>query len=461
MANMIDCGSNAATVLAQLMTPARNRYYYGKLLDAAHFDLEQDYGNRKRWLLNRLSLGAGVLCGLDVTIAQGPNGPLVYVSPGVAIDGVGREIIVPVTSPGINPLQPTDDCGQPSGTALTAPATVTLYLCYHECQAEPAPVMVSQCGPDQTCECGLIRERYRLQIRQGAFPNQPIPCGNFFSAPPDAGDPDRRRRLCGLLDPSCGTPADACVALAEIDIPATGAPTVDQCVCRTIVYSNSVLLDLILCLAERVDQCCGGKTAQLPVVTQVWPANAESIIQNKNTVEWDNFNKTPHVDITFSAAMNPSQLNAPDTWLAVYAVQLPGPAAGGNEATVYRFKLTQVPSSSLQPPPPTSGSTVTYRLDHDPIVPAYYLILIEATGGTMTDTQTPANTLAADYVGTGPALSAADIATCWALAPGSGGALPVADVTGGFVNSGAALPSGGDEVAGGVFTSWFQLARQA
>src|SRR5437764_2971037 len=36
-----------------LNTPKRMRYSYGLLMDKLHFDLEQQYFNNKRWLLNR------------------------------------------------------------------------------------------------------------------------------------------------------------------------------------------------------------------------------------------------------------------------------------------------------------------------------------------------------------------------------------------------------------------------
>src|SRR5688572_14861911 len=77
--------------LDELAAPKRNHYFYGKLLDEMHLRLEQDYFNGKRALLNRLALGAGVLCGLRVE----PDGKFVKVSAGAAIDGFGREIIVP------------------------------------------------------------------------------------------------------------------------------------------------------------------------------------------------------------------------------------------------------------------------------------------------------------------------------------------------------------------------------
>ena len=49
-----------------LATPARNNYFYGKLLDEQHFRLEQRDFNNKRWLLNRLAVGEGVFCGLGL-----------------------------------------------------------------------------------------------------------------------------------------------------------------------------------------------------------------------------------------------------------------------------------------------------------------------------------------------------------------------------------------------------------
>src|SRR5690606_7230506 len=164
--SMFDCGQAERELLARLATPARNRYYYGKLLDSYHLELEQRYGNNKRWLINRLTLGSGVLCGLDV-VADAEGGRI-RVTAGVAVDGVGREIIVPENSPPVDPHQPTDDCGRPDGEPVRGDGVVTIYACYHECETEPAPVLVSECGPERTCENGIVRERYRLRVGRGA-----------------------------------------------------------------------------------------------------------------------------------------------------------------------------------------------------------------------------------------------------------------------------------------------------
>ncbi len=256
MGTTIDCGPAARDLLARLSTPARNRYYYGKLLDAHHLDLEQSYHNRKRWLLNRLSLGTGALCGLEVS--DNIDHTELRVSAGVAIDGWGREIIVPVPSRGVDPRQPSDDCGRPMGTPIAGAATVTLWICYHECEAEPAPALVpSECG-DPVCENGLIRERYRLRITQGLPPEPGIvteaQCEVIMAA---AGHHLRRRVATETLATHCAEPPESCVPLATITLNDAGRVVqIDPHTFRPSVYSNAVLLDLILCLAARLDACC-------------------------------------------------------------------------------------------------------------------------------------------------------------------------------------------------------------
>lgn len=257
MPHLLDCTPIPGPT--RLESPTRNRYYYGKLLDAHHLDLEQRYGNLKRWLLNRLSVGTGVLCGLDVTASS--DGSRVRVSAGVAVDGLGREIIVPRDSRGIDPAQPTDACGRPSGRPVRGGGTVTLYLCYHECEEEPAPVLATDCAPEDACENGLVRERYLFRVVEGAPERGPgtvtaEQCARIFGPLP-AGT-SRRVVACETLAHDCATPDEHCVPLAILDLGDDGRVTaIDPCAFRPNLYSNAVLLDLILCLAERVELCCG------------------------------------------------------------------------------------------------------------------------------------------------------------------------------------------------------------
>ncbi len=71
----------------------RNNYFKGKVMSAESFKAEQLYYNDKRRLMNRLAGGYGVVCGLD-TVAVADD--KISVEAGVAVDGLGREIVVPV-----------------------------------------------------------------------------------------------------------------------------------------------------------------------------------------------------------------------------------------------------------------------------------------------------------------------------------------------------------------------------
>lgn len=70
----------------------RNSYFFGKLLTQRDMEAEQDYFNNKRRLLNVLQNGSGVICGLNVVKVDGAT---VAVKSGLALDGLGRELVVP------------------------------------------------------------------------------------------------------------------------------------------------------------------------------------------------------------------------------------------------------------------------------------------------------------------------------------------------------------------------------
>lgn len=95
--------------------PVRNRYFYGKLLDVFHFELEQNYFNAKRWMLNRLVGGYGVICGLNVQL--GSDNQSIIVTPGLAIDKCGHEIMVcEPSSPWPLPTPPKASTNPPANT---------------------------------------------------------------------------------------------------------------------------------------------------------------------------------------------------------------------------------------------------------------------------------------------------------------------------------------------------------
>lgn len=256
--------------LRRLTTPTRNNYYYGKLLDVFHFELEQNYLNEKRWLINRLALGYGVICGLKVTPANDGTGR-VRVQSGVALDKWGREIIVAEPSRAIDPSVLTDACGQPlepmtkpthyqqpppTPTPTPSPERcVHLCLAYHECPSELTPVMVAECGSDQQCEPGVIREQYRIVVRPGRAPLLPkLVCPEVLEGVFDSNTLNYEHLVEWTLRGCQPPPEDPCIVLANITLAEEGCGLTQSGIdlnVRPIVYSNTLLRDLVLCLAQR------------------------------------------------------------------------------------------------------------------------------------------------------------------------------------------------------------------
>ena len=223
----------------------RTNFFYGLLLDAERLQNDHAFFNGKRWLLNRLALGSGVLCGLGVRSVAGPSTAW-FIDTGIAIDALGREIVVAESLP-FNPAQPTDDMGRPSGGPLAA-GTVEICLAYSEVPTNPVPVLVPDCDGDGECAASVIREGVIVLVRKaGAVPPTDGCALPAFPVPPAAGLHDA---LVQRLKSGCPKPpADACVPIARIDL---AAQTVDEVAGRPVVYSNRVLYELIVCLAEHV-----------------------------------------------------------------------------------------------------------------------------------------------------------------------------------------------------------------
>jgi hypothetical protein len=228
-----------------LVAPERNHYFFGKLLDVYHFELETGYLNGKRWLLNRLVAGYGVVCGLDVRPADDPK--QIVVSRGVAIDKWGREIIVPhKTRPLHVPVDLVDRAGQSCGQ--DEHPCVSVWLCYHECLSDPVPVMAGDChGPD-ACAPGTVREQYRIEFREECVPELSPECRLshvFGEHRIDYG------ALAKWVTRGCPEIADdPCIPLANIRFPRAGGyschPDNIDVTIRPIVYTNDLLFELLL-----------------------------------------------------------------------------------------------------------------------------------------------------------------------------------------------------------------------
>ena len=234
----------------------RNHFFYGKLMDVDQFEKEQSYGMEKRALMNRLVIGHGVVCGLDV-VKDPESEDLIIVLPGVAIDGCGREIIIPDAVP-IDPHQLTNDEGQPVGEPMES-GLVEICLVYKEIRTDPVPVMVPDCDrTGSNCAHSTIKEGFCILIRN-AEGDLPVPPSCTLGEIPLPVNGELHKLICHRISETCSeTGEETCVPLAHVELPLEDE-SIDPCTDRKLVYPNALLYELTLCLLERIEQFAQGR----------------------------------------------------------------------------------------------------------------------------------------------------------------------------------------------------------
>lgn len=130
------------------MVFSRNRYFYGHLLTASDFQAEQNYLRDKQQFRNLHTHGVGIVSGLSVTLQD--LGRSLLISPGYAVDGLGREICVPAAI----------------GSALpTACIRLLVSVSYAEIEAELTPTLTP--GPlssDNQAEYARTEEGFEVTL---------------------------------------------------------------------------------------------------------------------------------------------------------------------------------------------------------------------------------------------------------------------------------------------------------
>ena len=137
----------------------RNRYYPKKRLSSADYQAEQDYFNNKRRFLNGLMYGSGIVCGLGVFSLDDLS---LLVESGVAIDGMGREIVVETSD--VKKLSSIE------GFDSLKTDEASLCLRYRE---EPVHKVyaIDQTDPDKEFQYNRVKESYELfLIDKGDIP---------------------------------------------------------------------------------------------------------------------------------------------------------------------------------------------------------------------------------------------------------------------------------------------------
>ncbi|HMK56393.1 MAG TPA: hypothetical protein VK448_07140 [Dissulfurispiraceae bacterium] len=287
----------------------RNNFFYGKLMTVRDFSAEQCYFNEKRWLINRMVHGWGVVCGLDV-VAVKDNPTKVTVTTGLAIDCCGREVLV-CEEQGVELVPGPSDCHTKKGEDN---GEKKLYICidYRECKTEPVQLPPVSCDKKEKGEFNRIRDSFIISVRRPDEVCIPDDCPKYCPLSENKSSP-LREYLCGKLKAGCPECLEkCCVILAEVTItPATDAtqpPTVviDACSKRQLVYGNAMLFELIRCFH-----------GDLPHVTAInWKSNGA-------TIDWNDFKNGIYKDglkVWFDKKMDASTINV-NTFLVMVKME--------------------------------------------------------------------------------------------------------------------------------------------
>lgn len=231
----------------------RNKYFYGKLMTVRDFETEQRYFNEKRHLLNRLIHGIGLVCGLKVSEPEMIDGKLrIKLSPGVALDCCGHEIVVENGG--------TFDLGGSPGEGLNY-----VYLKYKECVTEPVPSLANPSVCEEVCCYSRIKEDFEVEVSKAGPPAamafnwqevwqnrqhniQEVADKLEIPEPKDWIEAKLLVTLAEYLEtvgcPSCDDPK---VLLAVINVTGTDVKVEEEetLALRSIIYSNPMLHELL------------------------------------------------------------------------------------------------------------------------------------------------------------------------------------------------------------------------
>jgi hypothetical protein len=247
----------------------RNNYYYGKQFTVRDLRQEQSYFNDKRRLINRIALGWGVVCGLEVSWKDNKF----VVGSGMALDCCGKEIVV-CEEQRVAFENYEEACRQAKETPGYE-RKFALCLEYEECKTEPVDQPRPDCDQQGRTEYNRIRDGFKFLIKPWEeachkHPDGCVKCLDYFKSndDPKTKIPCRTKplheHLCQLqVCPECKCCACIVLATFQVRMPDETAaaetaekqhqskPVVveklDTCADRRLVYSNTRLFDLINC----------------------------------------------------------------------------------------------------------------------------------------------------------------------------------------------------------------------
>ncbi|HEX7317678.1 MAG TPA: hypothetical protein VF297_27495 [Pyrinomonadaceae bacterium] len=226
-----------------LQTFERNRYFYGKPMTVSDFEAEQRYLIGKHRYINRLVHGAGVLCGLQVTVPTGFSieRPTVEVAEGAALDCCGNLIVNGRAST----VEVKGDYN-PEGLNY-------LYIKYTECSKQPVKLATNGSSCEEVCCYNRIQETFEIvasRTEPGADTSAEAAALTKAAASSDNTDPEAACRA--LVEqyyqqhlktcPGCDDPL---VFLAVLNPEKGELEETETARYRSLVFNNSMLHDLL------------------------------------------------------------------------------------------------------------------------------------------------------------------------------------------------------------------------
>ncbi|HXG30617.1 MAG TPA: hypothetical protein VNK81_03135 [Thermodesulfobacteriota bacterium] len=280
----------------------RNNYYYGKLMTVRDFFAEQYYFNEKRWLINRMVGGWGVVYGLDVRLKESETGKAI-VTPGLAIDCCGREILV-CEEQEVSLIPEEYECSKKEKKEEEEEKELVICIEFYECKTEPVNLPPLACDKKEKGEFNRIRDGFKIRVKPRSDVDKDT-CRRL--CPLEHKDKTVHQYLCGeLKEGCCECPECECLILAEVTITPSSNPnyppsiSIDGCSKRRLVYGNPMLYDLI--------DCYHGDPPR--VIDINWK---DGTTLNGATIKWEDFKNgiyTEGVRVWFDRKMNGETINA-------------------------------------------------------------------------------------------------------------------------------------------------------
>ena len=248
-----------------------------KLSDKLPYGLEQTYGIEKNRLINRLSLGQGIVCGLEIQLdekQQEQDFLSVTLTAGTALDCWGREIVVDKT--------------QSRQLEVKSTGTQYIYIEYKEHYKEPVADLANGSSGESGDRYNRVAESYRLTLSSEAPPEA--------EPKPDLTAESLEELVQEYYDRSlktCSRNQYERIPLAVVEISETGQATLKEeetQKVRPILRSNPMLYDLLESVYDLTQQAI-----DIPAI------DANSFVSSDESIKITPTEEPPGFDFTLAS----------------------------------------------------------------------------------------------------------------------------------------------------------------